>query len=99
MHVCTMMVEMKMNNEDKTSKTIDPCVGTGSMLLATSNHSLRLYAQDINLNMVKMTTVNGFIYIPWLIAPGDRYINWHTKADYQVAIDYRKSSPPHHTQD
>ena len=86
MHVCTMMAEMKMTKENKTSKTIDPVVGTGSMLLAASNHSLRLYAQDINLSMVKMCTVNGFIYIPWLVALGDRYINWHTTQDYEAAI-------------
>jgi hypothetical protein len=87
MNVCIMMAATQMTGRDKTSKTIDPCVGTGSMLLAASNYSLRLYGQDINLNMVKMCHVNGFIFVPWLVAPGDKWIDWKSQADYRKAIE------------
>ena len=86
MNICQMMADIQMTGKDKTATTCDSCVGTGSMLLAASNYSLRLYCQDINLNMVKMCHVNGFIYVPWLVAPGDRWINWNTEDDYQKAI-------------
>ncbi len=86
MNVCTMMAQIQMTTADKTKTVADQCAGTGSMLLAASNFSLRLFAQDINLNMVKMCTVNGYIYMPWLIAPGEGIIDWNTVLDYRQAI-------------
>lgn len=86
MNVCMMMAQMQMTSADKSKTVADPCVGTGSMLLAASNFSLRLYAQDISLNMVKMCTVNGYIFMPWLIAPGDGIIDWNTVDDYKTVI-------------
>jgi hypothetical protein len=86
MHICTMMADMQMTESNKTKTTCDCCVGTGSMLLAASNYSLRLYGQDINLNMVKMCHVNGFLYVPWMVAPGDGFIDWNTRDDYLIAI-------------
>jgi len=48
---------------------MDPCAGTGRMLLAASNHSYRLHGCDINPTVIKVTLVNGFLYAPWLVRP------------------------------
>lgn len=55
--------------EDLTQEVVDPCVGTGRMLLHASNHSVCLYGQDINPVCVKATLVNGYLYAPWLALP------------------------------
>lgn len=86
MNICQMMADFQMTDKDKTGTTCDPCVGTGSMLLAASNYSFRLYGQDINLSMVKMCHVNGFIFVPWLVEPGDGWIDWNSQEDYRRAI-------------
>jgi hypothetical protein len=49
--------------------TLDPCLGTGRMLLHASNYSLRLYGQDINETCVKASLVNGYLYAPWMVKP------------------------------
>lgn len=85
MHICQMMADIQMS-DDKTKTVNDPCVGTGSMLLAASNYSLRLSGQDISLDMVKMLTVNGFIFVPWLVMSGDGLIDWHSMDDYRKAV-------------
>jgi len=85
-NVCMMITHMQMTVADKTKTVCDPCVRTGSMLLAASNYSLRLFGQDIDLNMVKMCAVKGFIFMPWLILPGHGLIDWNTDEDYREAI-------------
>lgn len=68
--ICRMMVAMQMGDSDTRAKTVcDPCVGTGRMLLAASNHSYRLFGNDINLTVIKATLVNGYLYAPWLVKP------------------------------
>jgi hypothetical protein len=68
--VCEVMARMTIGRGDHRMKTVcDPCVGTGRMLLAASNYSLRLYAQDILRLMCKATLVNGYLYAPWLSLP------------------------------
>ena len=70
MEVCELMTLMTMGDGDLRTKTVmDPCVGTGRMLLAASNHSYRLYGCDINPTVIKVTLVNGYIYAPWLVRP------------------------------
>lgn len=94
-HVVQMMAEMQMTDADKCSKVCDPCMGTGIMLLYASNYSLRLYGQDIALDMVKMATVNAFLYVPWLACPGDGLIDWTTdkdRTDVLKAIDTWRES-------
>lgn len=85
-HVVKMMTQMTMTDADKTRTFNEPCCGTGTMLLEASNYCLRLYAQDIDLNMVKMATVNAWIYMPWLACPAHGLIDWNTAEDYDKAI-------------
>lgn len=70
-NVVECMVRMNMEHEeDMRSKTVlDPCVGSGRMLLHASNYSLRLYGVDIDPTMVKVTLLNGALYVPWLLRP------------------------------
>lgn len=69
-NVVQMMTTMTMGDkpihEHKKNSVMDPCSGSGIMLLYASNYSLNLYGQDINALMCKVATVNAFIYVPWL---------------------------------
>lgn len=68
--IVKLMTEMTFSgiSPDKLKKAsvIDPCCGTGIMLLYASNHSLNLYGNDISALLVKMAKINAFIYVPWL---------------------------------
>lgn len=69
-HVVDMMIRMVIGNDKNNNKTktvCDPCAGSSRMLLYASNHSLCLYANDISLNMVNVSTVNAFLYMPWMV--------------------------------
>jgi hypothetical protein len=54
-------------HEHKTKSVMDPCCGTGGMLLHASNYSLNLYGNDIHPLLCKMAILNGYIYVPWLV--------------------------------
>jgi hypothetical protein len=70
LHVCEMMAQITVEEEDARTRSVcDPCVGTGRMLLAASNYSYRLYGCDINPTVIKATLINGFMYAPWLVRP------------------------------
>ena len=70
MPVAQMMAAMTLGSEDARCKSVcDPCVGTGRLLLAASNHSYRLYGCDLNPTVLKATLVNGWLYAPWLVRP------------------------------
>lgn len=72
MSVVSAMVQMTMGDVDgdAKSKTVcDPCVGTGRMLLAASNYSLRLYGQDIDYLVLRALTINLWLYAPWGVRP------------------------------
>lgn len=70
-HVVQLMVEMVYNEADternKYASVVEPCMGSGIMLLYQSNKSLRLYGQDIDQLMCKIATVNGYLYVPWMV--------------------------------
>jgi hypothetical protein len=72
MHICVMMASVLMENSDEDMRTqtvCDPAVGTGRLLLAAGNHSLRLYGCDIDETMCMATLVNGYLFCPWLARP------------------------------
>lgn len=104
--ICEMMTRMTFpTGEDNRTKTMmDPCVGTGRFPLHASNHTLRLYAQDIDGTLCKATLVNAYIYAPWLAKP----IAWldcelcsleHTADSGEVAAplsdEMTAAAPPH----
>ena len=73
--VVECMVRLTMGNtagdgrDPRTLRTCDPCVGSGRMLLHTSNFSLYLYGQDIDPLAVAMCKINGALDAPWLAFP------------------------------
>ena len=79
MEICQLLTSMNFADateaavaagaDPRTQTVQDPCVGTGRMLLAASNHSYRLFAQDISQTMVKSTIVNLYLYAPWGAKP------------------------------
>lgn len=70
-NIVECMVQMIYANvapeEAKYMTVNEPACGSGIMLLYQSNYSLRLYGQDISLLMVKLTNLNGYFYVPWLV--------------------------------
>lgn len=71
-NVVEMMVQMTMTGRDCRAETVnDPAVGSGRMLLHASNHSLRLFGQDIDATLCKVCRVNGYLFAPWLAKPFD----------------------------
>lgn len=67
MTVSIMMANMTMDITAKTKSVMDPCVGTGRLLLVASNYSLDLYGVDINYDIVNACKVNLWFYVPWVI--------------------------------
>lgn len=86
-NVVYMMSQMTLTDVDKTTTVMGCCLGTGTMLLYALNCSLRLFGQDINLDMVKMATVNAWIYIPWLACGAENRIDWNTPEEYKHAAN------------
>lgn len=56
---------------DITKSVLDPCCGTGNLLLTASNYSINLYGQDINATVLKGCKIHGYMYVPWLVKPLD----------------------------
>ncbi|MEE4211258.1 MAG: N-6 DNA methylase [Parvularcula sp.] len=67
--VVEMMVRMMMSGDEdcRLKSVMDPCLGTGRMLLHASNYPYRIYAQDINPTVLKACLVNGYCFAPWLV--------------------------------
>ena len=71
--VCSMMAKMQFADavRERTDlsikRAVDPCVGTGRMLMYASNYCLRLYGADIDRVCVAACKVNGYLYMPWLV--------------------------------
>jgi Type I restriction-modification system methyltransferase subunit len=55
--------------DPRLETVLDPCVGTGRMLLHASNYSYCLYGCDIDPVVAMITRINGALYAPWLAFP------------------------------
>lgn len=70
MQITVMMAEMQLRElKDISASVYDPCIGTGNMLLAASNHSINLYGQDIGHTVLMGCMIHMHLYVPWAIAP------------------------------
>lgn len=68
MEIAHLKAMLLMGGEDCRAKSVmDPALGTGRLLLAASNYSMRLYGNDINETVIKACLVNGYLYAPWLV--------------------------------
>ena len=92
MNICVMMANIThgLDRPEKDLRGVvnDPCLGTGSMLLAASNHSLRLTGQDVSLDMVKMATVNSYLFMPWLACPPPEGFDWQTDEEKREILGH-----------
>jgi hypothetical protein len=76
--VCHAMAEIQFSDaakdagDLKSKSVLDPCVGTGRMLMYASNYSLFLYGQDIDRTCVMACKINGYLYMLWLVKAGLR---------------------------
>ena len=71
--IVEFMVRFTIGGEEqgdkRGKKVLDPAVGSGRMLMHASNYSLRLYGVDIDPALVKVTYINGALYVPWILRP------------------------------
>ncbi len=74
--VCEMITQLTMNeanstngHDPRTQSIMDPCCGTGRMLLHASNYSLNLHGMDIDPLVLTIIKINGALYCPWLAFP------------------------------
>jgi GNAT superfamily N-acetyltransferase len=57
------------DNDDRTSSQYEPCIGAGAMVLPS--RSLNLVGADLSLTMVKVASIQAFLYMPSLLyVPG-----------------------------
>jgi hypothetical protein len=66
---CMVRVLLETDEDLRAKTVMDPCVGSGRMLMHASNYSLRLHGVDIDPTLVKLTYLNGALYVPWLLRP------------------------------
>lgn len=53
------------DNESHTSSQFEPCIGGAAMLLPSN--SLNIVGADLSLTMVKVASIQAFIYKPWML--------------------------------
>ena len=74
MAVCKGMADIILPEElDITASVLDPCIGSGRLLMVASNFSLNLYGCDIDFNILKICRINMICFVPWAIARPDNF--------------------------
>ncbi len=75
MSLCQMMTEMTFggepDHEHKFLSVLEPCCGTGSLLLTSSNYSLRLFGQELVYDLVLCAILNSYLWMPWMVLMPD----------------------------
>lgn len=94
--VVQLMTEMTFPDKDdyslekyKYQTVMEPCCGSGIVLLYASNYSLRLFGQDIDPLMTKIAILNGYFYMPWLVESSPEV----TKLLDDTAEKYKQTAP------
>jgi hypothetical protein len=81
--LCNLTVAMTFGQHPeadlRTKTCVDPCVGTGAMLLPASNYSLRISGMDIDRTMVMLCQWQAYLYVPWMIVSGEGIVREFTK--------------------
>ncbi|HWY98058.1 MAG TPA: N-6 DNA methylase [Bacteroidia bacterium] len=82
-HVCLAMASMTINMDERGKTIIDPCCGSGRMLLSAAKVARHnyFYAIDIDHTCVKMTTINFALNglmgeVAWMDALGGPEYHW-----------------------
>lgn len=82
MNVVNMMTSITDQNSAPWESFNDPTAGTGVFPLSASNKTVNMYVQDISFTAVKALTINGYLYIPWLIRPPSKKMLENIKKQY-----------------
>lgn len=92
--VCNLMARMIYGKEtDKSAAILEPCAGTGKMLMVSSNYSLNLRGMDIDGFLVKICILNGYLFMPWLVAPDD-FVDNHNELQRKKIEDVLAENSP-----
>lgn len=98
--IVELMTRMHMDDPSPSEKLgtskkfMDPCCGTGRMLLHASNISLRLYGMDIDPLITLIAKINGALYVPWLAYPfPDSWFAPLENEDHQANTTPKASEP------
>jgi len=72
--VCNAKAEMVFHDarqagDTRALRTLDPCCGTGRMLLSASNYTMRLTGADIDTTVLLASRINMALYVPWGLVP------------------------------
>lgn len=77
---------LAIDNSISTESCLEPCVGAGSLLM--ENNSINLVATDLNLTMVKATTIQAFLYMPYLLYVPKPILNIHVSISEKRVSSY-----------
>ncbi|MGB3204352.1 MAG: hypothetical protein WBB28_05125 [Crinalium sp.] len=70
LHIMEFMTQIVSTKEDdRASSFYEPCVGTGSAMLAMSNHCLSGVGQDIDPLLLDCALFQMYLYAPWMAVP------------------------------
>lgn len=96
LNICQLMAEMvkadTKGSDPRLEATHDPCVGTGRMLLVSSNFSLRLYGQDIDYLCCLITKINLALYAPWHYIPDSYFPEKSVETIRQSDLELKNDS-------
>ena len=67
--ICRLLAEISLKDAKLTDSLNEPCCGSGRILLYASNYLLNLSGVDINPLLVKIATVNAWLYAPSIVIP------------------------------
>jgi len=83
--ICELVAGMSIDDSQTDETVMDPCCGSGRMLLAYANHkrSAELVGQDVDLRCVKMTTLNLALRNHY------GYVLWGNSLTSEVKLAYR----------
>lgn len=75
MHIGSFLAAMCFSDETPiTTKCLDPCCGTGSLLLLMTNYSINTHGIEISSDLCNLAKLNCWIYAPMVIMRPKRQI-------------------------
>lgn len=63
--ITNLINDIATNEGDRTDSQIEPCVGAAAMFL--SSNKVNMVGVDLSLTMVKVSSIQAFLYKPWLL--------------------------------
>lgn len=82
------------SKDARLKSVLDPCLGTGRMLLHASNHSLVLYGCDIDPLVLLGAKINGALYAPWAAFPLTSFLSKESPDPSPAELDAIASEQP-----